>query len=53
MGVEIWGSEFANHIFEKFFRNLQTLSKQKYSSNVIEKCLEVGGEVNLFLNFRV
>jgi hypothetical protein len=53
MGVEIWGKDFANHIFEKFYRNLQTLSKQKYSSNVIEKCLEVGGDVIIFFNLRL
>jgi hypothetical protein len=37
-------------IIRLFYNKFGNLSMQKYSSNVIEKCLEKGGEVRIKLN---
>jgi len=46
--VECWDYNLMYFIFEKFTWKCCNFSLQKYSSNVIEKCLEKGGE--LFIN---
>ena len=40
VAVETWNKEFFEPIIENFYNNFVQLSCQKYSSNVIEKCLE-------------
>jgi hypothetical protein len=48
VAVETWNKEFFEPIIENFYNNFVQLSCQKYSSNVIEKCLEKSG--NKILN---
>jgi len=41
--VEKWEPKFCRPIFDKLSSKIYELSIQKYSSCVIEKCLEKGG----------
>ncbi len=41
-----WDNQFSENLFKNFFSFLHQLSMQKYSSNVLEKCFEYGGEVS-------
>jgi pumilio RNA-binding family len=44
---EIWNNEYSEPIVSQLFNNFHTLSLHKYSSNVVEKCLEKGGDLVL------
>jgi hypothetical protein len=42
-----WEYSLTVPVIKQFFGKLSTLSMQKFSSNVVEKCLEKGGEIIL------
>jgi len=42
--IKKWGSDFSLKCFQNFICYLVSLSMQKYSSNVLEKCFEYGKE---------
>jgi hypothetical protein len=45
VALESWDPEYSLPIIHLFFGQLYTLSTMKFSSNVVEKCLEKGGDV--------
>ena len=44
VALECWDMEYVIPIIKLFLNQLFTLSTQKFSSNVVEKCLERGGD---------
>lgn len=45
VAIEVYDGYYAKPIIEQFINKFYNLSLQKYSSNVIEKSLEKGGDV--------
>lgn len=43
--LDEWGAEVAAPIIEVILRNIISLSMQKFSSNVVEKCFDTVNEV--------
>jgi len=43
--LDEWGAEVANSIVEVILKNIISLSMQKFSSNVVEKCFDNVDEV--------
>jgi hypothetical protein len=41
---ESWGQEYTEPLYKQLYSQFYTLSMSKYSSNVVEKCLERGGD---------
>ncbi len=39
--LDLWGAETCSYILQVIEQNLVTLSMQKYSSNVVEKCFDM------------
>ena len=50
--IENWSGRDYEPITSLIYNQMHWLSLQKYSSNVVEKCLEIGGEglVTMFIN---
>lgn len=44
VALDTWDYELISPIINLFYNKFFTLSSQKYSSNIVEKCLERGGE---------
>jgi hypothetical protein len=45
--LDTWDSSLTAPVIKQFFGKMCALSMQKFSSNVVEKCLEKGGEIVL------
>lgn len=46
---ELWGFEIGKPLLELLINNVISLSMQKYSSNVIEKCIDMLDKVKKFV----
>ena len=53
--LEEWGSEICKDVTKMIHQNIISLSMQKFSSNVVEKCMDLIDEVSQFLKifFRI
>lgn len=43
--MEVYGSQICNGIINEIANNILSLSMQKFSSNVVEKCIEISNPV--------
>ena len=47
VALEVYDGYYTKAITQEFYNKFYNLSMYKYSSNVIEKCLEKGGDVTV------
>ena len=51
--IDIYGADVCSNIINQIVNNILSLSNQKFSSNVVEKCIIVTGRVSKSLIFNI
>lgn len=49
--LDNYGYQVCWNLIEHVIKNLLSLSNQKFSSNVVEKCIQVSDRVKIFKNY--
>lgn len=45
--IDVYGADTVNTLINQIIQNIVSLSNQKFSSNVVEKCIQTVNQVNI------